>query len=88
VLDLLLIVALGFLGSFGHCIGMCGPLTVAFALSQESDRPARIKGWQFHLLLNTGRIISYSLVGAVLGGLGSALSLVDNWRESAVFHGR
>jgi uncharacterized protein len=72
VLDLLLIVALGFLGSFGHCIGMCGPLTVAFALSQENDRPGRIKGWQFHLLLNTGRIISYSLVGAALGGLGSA----------------
>jgi uncharacterized protein len=74
VLDLLLIVALGFLGSFGHCIGMCGPLTVAFALSQvsqENDHPGGINGWQFHLLLNIGRIISYSLVGAALGGLGS-----------------
>ncbi len=64
--------ALGFLGSFGHCIGMCGPLTVAFALSQEDNNSKGINGWQFHLLLNIGRIISYSLVGAALGGLGSA----------------
>jgi len=70
VLDLLLIVALGFLGSFGHCMGMCGPLTVALALSQ-GDRSNRISGWQFHLLLNLGRIMSYGLVGAALGGLGS-----------------
>ena len=25
MLDLLLIAILGFLGSFGHCAGMCGP---------------------------------------------------------------
>ena len=72
MLDLLLIVALGFLGSFGHCIGMCGPLTVAFSLSQEGNNPRGINGWRFHFLLNLGRIISYSLVGAALGGLGSA----------------
>lgn len=70
MLDLLLIVALGFLGSFGHCMGMCGPLTVALALSQE-DSSSKISGWQFHLLLNLGRITSYALVGAALGGLGS-----------------
>jgi uncharacterized protein len=76
VLDLLLIIALGFLGSFGHCMGMCGPLTVALALSQgdrnpNEHRPAKINSWQFHLLLNLGRVISYALVGAALGGLGS-----------------
>ena len=72
MLDLLLIIALGFLGSFGHCIGMCGPLTVAFALSQEDRNPKGINGWRFHFLLNLGRIVSYSIVGAALGGLGSA----------------
>lgn len=84
MLDLLLIIALGFLGSFGHCMGMCGPLTVALALSQGDEakptlgdrnpnehRPSKINSWQFHLLLNLGRVISYALVGAALGGLGS-----------------
>jgi len=73
MLDLLLIVALGFLGSFGHCVGMCGPLTVAFSLSQRQDQ----KRWQqqlyFHGLLNLGRIVSYALVGAGIGSLGSVL---------------
>jgi len=72
VLDLLLIASLGFLGSFGHCIGMCGPLTVAFALSQQDKNPEDFKGWRFHLLLNLGRITSYGLIGAALGGMGSA----------------
>ena len=72
MLDLLLVIALGFLGSFGHCVGMCGPLTVAFALSQEKHSK-RQNSWRFHLLLNIGRIISYTLVGAALGGLGSTV---------------
>ena len=71
MLDLLLIMSLGFLGSFGHCVGMCGPLTVAFSLSQQKQR------WQqqlsFHFLLNLGRIVSYALVGAAIGALGSVL---------------
>ncbi len=72
MIDLLPIVALGFLGSFGHCVGMCGPLTVAFALSQQ-DESQRFSGLRFHLLLNSGRILSYALVGAALGGLSSIL---------------
>ena len=70
MLDLLLIFALGFLGSFGHCMGMCGPITVALALSQQ-DKSGDTDGLQFHFLLNLGRVISYTLVGAILGGLGS-----------------
>ena len=72
IIDLLLISALGFLGSFGHCLGMCGPLTVAFSVSDESLSPGKIP-WQFHLLLNLGRILSYALIGAMIGGLGSVL---------------
>lgn len=37
MLNLLLIMTLGFLGSFGHCLGMCGPLTVAFSLSNNQE---------------------------------------------------
>lgn len=65
---------LGFLGSFGHCVGMCGPLTVAFSLSQQrQETPHWRSSLGFHVLLNLGRIISYALVGAALGGVGSVL---------------
>ncbi|MBD1928659.1 sulfite exporter TauE/SafE family protein [Trichocoleus sp. FACHB-90] len=74
MLDLLLIMALGFLGSFGHCAGMCGPLTVAFSLGHQQQTPANWRQqFYFHILLNLGRIASYALTGAFLGGVGSML---------------
>jgi uncharacterized protein len=75
MLDLLLIASLGFLGSFGHCVGMCGPLTAAFALStpRSQTSPSRWQQVRFHLLLNLGRILSYALVGAGIGAIGSVL---------------
>ncbi|MEG5048333.1 urease accessory protein UreH domain-containing protein [Microcoleus sp. B4-C1] len=71
MLDLLLIAILGFLGSFGHCAGMCGPLTMAFSLS--NSRNDKLAAFRFHLLLNLGRIAAYALVGAAIGGVGSVL---------------
>ncbi len=73
MLDLLLMASLGFLGSFGHCLGMCGPITVAFSLSQSATAPSRWQQIGFHLLLNLGRLISYALVGLMIGALGSVL---------------
>ena len=73
MLNLLLIMTLGFLGSFGHCLGMCGPLTVAFSLSKNQENPHWLEQLRFHLLLNIGRILSYGLFGAGIGALGSVL---------------
>lgn len=73
MLDLLLITTLGFLGSFGHCMGMCGPLTVAFSLSNKQETPNWRSQLKFHTLLNLGRMLSYTLVGAGIGALGSVL---------------
>ncbi len=96
MLDLLLIIALGFVGSFGHCVGMCGPLTVAFSLSQSSNSATKaLEMFKFHLLLNIGRIISYALVGGALGGLssvfvasGQLMGIGSNFRQGmAIFTG-
>ncbi|MDA0265450.1 MAG: sulfite exporter TauE/SafE family protein [Cyanobacteria bacterium] len=74
MLELLLVASLGFLGSFGHCVGMCGPIAMALSLSNP-DHGDQSRGRQvaFHLLLNLGRLLSYALVGAAIGGLGSVL---------------
>ncbi len=61
---------MGFVGSF-HCIGMCGPIAVALPVSASS-------GYKFaggRVLYNIGRIISYSIMGAVFGLLGKSFSL-------------
>ncbi|MGF1535865.1 MAG: sulfite exporter TauE/SafE family protein [Elainellaceae cyanobacterium] len=89
--ELLLIAGLGFLGSFGHCVGMCGPIAVAASLSAgdtklsansasdsapsvpQPTKPAVWQTFRFHGLLNLGRLLSYTLVGAGIGALGSVL---------------
>ncbi len=75
-LELGLVALLGFVGSFGHCVGMCGPLTVAFSMAQQADSSKR---WQqqlgFHLWVNLGRVASYALVGAILGAVGDIVAL-------------
>jgi len=63
---------IGLLGSV-HCVGMCGPL--AFAV------PSLKKGWGF-LVINKlsyqfGRIISYCLLGVLIGLIGRQIWLAD-----------
>ena len=62
---------------------MCGPLAVAFSLSQKPISQGEAGGeaskvtWKhhfyFHSLLNLGRVLSYTLVGIGVGALGSLL---------------
>ncbi len=73
MLDLWLLITLGFLGSFGHCLGMCGPLAVAFSLSHQQETGNWRQQIKFHTLLNLGRMLSYTLVGGGIGVLGSVL---------------
>jgi uncharacterized protein len=84
-----LMVSLGFLGSFGHCLGMCGPLSTALLLSDPKDlndlkdagdrKPNPLSRLLPVILLNTGRLISYGLVGGLMGGVGSVLVAGGGW---------
>jgi sulfite exporter TauE/SafE len=51
---------------FGHCIGMCGPIVVSLSLGLAGRSP-----WGPHLLYNTGRILTYALLGGILGATGA-----------------
>jgi sulfite exporter TauE/SafE len=59
----------GFLGS-GHCLGMCGGIVTALSLSKTG----RKSGPLFHLLYNSGRLITYGLIGLLVGWLGSLMA--------------
>ncbi len=66
---------IGFFGG-SHCVGMCGGLSSAFAL----QLPPHIKRFWLILLLNTGRITSYTLIGLILGSLGQVGISLDQTR--------
>jgi uncharacterized protein len=73
MIDLLLMLTLGFLGSFGHCAGMCGSLAVALATDSSATAVTWKQTWWFHGVMNLGRVLSYGLSGAVLGGVSAAV---------------
>lgn len=64
---------LGFFGSL-HCIGMCGPLAIAFC-----DRPSQSVATKlfYSITYNLGRTLTYSLLGVVFGLIGSMLILAS-----------
>ncbi|MFH5830920.1 sulfite exporter TauE/SafE family protein [Halalkalibaculum sp. DA384] len=73
---------IGLFGSF-HCVGMCGPIAMALpgsgaGMAAELTR----KG-----IYNLGRILTYSLLGGVVGGAGQAVSLAGLQRPLSVFLG-
>jgi uncharacterized protein len=62
--------ALGFLGSL-HCIGMCGPI----ALALPSQSKSKLSFYSGRILYNLGRVMTYSIMGLVIGLIGQKINL-------------
>ncbi|MDP5171330.1 MAG: sulfite exporter TauE/SafE family protein [Bacteroidia bacterium] len=65
----------GIVGSL-HCVGMCGPIALAL--------PGKGRGWANilpgRLLYNAGRVMTYSLLGFLLGTFGRGIQ-VAGWQQ-------
>lgn len=66
---------MGAVGSL-HCIGMCGPLALALPISHRSQG-GRLAGGT---LYNLGRVLTYTMMGAILGGIGQTL-FSSHWQS-------
>lgn len=66
----ILIFGSGFLGGFGHCIGMCGPIVASYCLNL-------IKKGNYlpHIFYHLGRITTYSIIGGMMGLVGSFVNV-------------
>lgn len=70
-IDMAAIFILGLLAT-PHCLGMCGPLVIAF--------PGSSGRFSAHLAYHAGRVLGYLLVGGSLAGIGEFLAQgVDPW---------
>ncbi|MEK7851859.1 MAG: sulfite exporter TauE/SafE family protein, partial [Deltaproteobacteria bacterium] len=63
--DYILLFSAGLFGAL-HCVGMCGGLIMACGMKFGG-------GAVFSLAYNAGRVLSYAILGAVMGFLGKAL---------------
>jgi len=64
--------AAGLLTSI-HCVGMCGGIMLSQTVGNEGT--AKFEAMKPSLLYNSGRVISYTILGGVIGAAGSVFSL-------------
>ncbi len=72
----------GLVGSL-HCIGMCGPIAIALPLGKKSWGHRALGG----IVYNTGRIITYGVLGALFGLLGQGIEMAGLQRWASIFIG-
>ncbi|MEL6822652.1 MAG: sulfite exporter TauE/SafE family protein, partial [Calditrichota bacterium] len=65
---------IGLFGSIGHCAGMCGGFVSAYSmkLPQTGNLGAAVKP---HLLFNSGRLLTYMLLGILFGAAGQTAAI-------------
>ena len=84
-IEFLALFLVGFLGGFGHCIGMCGGIVLTYTLKvQENDPLKNPSKWQVikpHLMYNGGRILTYTFLGEIFGLLGGTLGIIFAIRD-------
>ncbi|PHS57925.1 MAG: beta-carotene 15,15'-monooxygenase [Sulfurimonas sp.] len=73
-ISILSIISIAFLGSFGHCIGMCGGIVLAYSTIKIQPASSKVSKTTAHLLYSFGRVLTYSILGAVFGLLGGVIT--------------
>lgn len=78
-----LLFLVGLLTSF-HCAVMCGGIVLSQTIGTGQNRKEIEKnkhGWILpSIYYNSGRVLAYTFVGGVVGGLGQAISLTGVWK--------
>lgn len=73
-IDLIIILTTAFLGSVGHCIGMCGGIVVAYSSTKIDQRTSYLQQTSAHLAYNFGRVTTYAILGAAFGYIGQVVA--------------
>jgi len=56
-----------------HCVGMCGGIMLSQSINNDSK--SKFDSIKPAFYYNAGRVVSYTILGGIVGALGSALSL-------------
>jgi len=73
-IDFISIITVAFLGSVGHCIGMCGGIVIAYSSTKVDTKWSKLIQSMAHLSYSFGRITTYTLLGAIFGAIGGVTS--------------
>lgn len=73
-IELLAVFTTALMIGFGHCIGMCGGIVIAYSTTKIDEKASWFRQTVSHLSYSMGRITTYALFGVVFGLLGKSLS--------------
>jgi len=73
-IDIISLITIAFLGSIGHCIGMCGGIVIAYSSAKVDEGTSKLKASMSHLAYNLGRVTTYVFLGAIFGAIGGVVS--------------
>jgi len=76
-ISIISIITIAFLGSFGHCVGMCGGIVVAYSSTKIDNKDTKLKQSISHILYSSGRVTTYVILGAIFGFVGGVVTF-DN----------
>ena len=67
----------GLFGSM-HCVGMCGAIVMGYSTQGIAEQASSTSALSAHLLYNSGRVLSYAIIGGILGFLGAGITTLEN----------
>ncbi|NER17763.1 sulfite exporter TauE/SafE family protein [Spongiivirga citrea] len=73
---------LGLLGSF-HCVGMCGPVAFLLPLDRKNRTRRILQLISYHV----GRVLTYAVLGIIIGLLGKSLNLFGVQQQLSIVVG-
>ena len=76
-ISIITIISIAFLGSFGHCIGMCGGIVIAYSSTKIDNGWSKTRQAISHVLYSFGRITTYVILGFIFGFVGGVVTF-DN----------
>lgn len=84
-ISLISIITIAFLGSFGHCIGMCGGIVMAYSSTKIGNTWSKTRQVLAHLTYSFGRVLTYTLLGVLFGFLGGAIAFSNTTNGILLF---
>lgn len=73
-ISILSIMTIAFLGSFGHCVGMCGGIVMAYSSTKIGNEWSKTKQTLAHVSYSFGRVLTYTMLGVLFGFLGGVIA--------------
>lgn len=74
-----ILLVIGLINSL-HCITMCGGINLSLCVAYKSKSENKAAQLLPSLLYNSGRVISYTIIGGIVGTLGSVINISSGTR--------